>query len=76
MNVRSIRRIAVDTVGILLLPEVEDLLELLHEQGVIPVLWHLPFYSLSAWAYWRNSYFARERFPWNRLSPSRNAIPG
>lgn len=42
VNVHSIRRIAMDTMGILLLPEVEDLLELLHEHGIIPVLWHFP----------------------------------
>jgi len=42
VNVHSIRRIAMDTVGVLLLPEIEDLLELLHEHGVIPVLWHFP----------------------------------
>jgi protein-S-isoprenylcysteine O-methyltransferase Ste14 len=43
VNVRSIRRIAMDTVGVLLLPQIEDLLELLHEHGVIPVLLHFPF---------------------------------
>jgi protein-S-isoprenylcysteine O-methyltransferase Ste14 len=42
INIRSIRRIVTDTVAVLLLPQVEDLLELLHEQGVIPVLWHFP----------------------------------
>ena len=41
VNVHAIRRIAIDTVGVLLLPEIEDLLELLHRQGVIPVVWHL-----------------------------------
>lgn len=40
--VRAIRRIGIDTIGVLLLPEVEDLLELLHEHGVLPVLWHFP----------------------------------
>jgi len=43
VNVHSIRRIAMDTVSVLLLPEIEDLLELLHEHGVIPILWHFPF---------------------------------
>lgn len=43
VNVNSIRRIAMDTVCVLLLPEIEDLLELLHEHGVIPVLLHFPF---------------------------------
>ena len=41
VSVRAIRRIAIDTVGVLLLPGIEDLLELLHDLGVIPVLWHL-----------------------------------
>jgi protein-S-isoprenylcysteine O-methyltransferase Ste14 len=40
--VRAIRRIGIDTIGVLLLPEIEDLLELLHEHGVLPVLWHFP----------------------------------
>lgn len=40
VNIHAIRKIAFDTVGVLLLPEIEDLLELLHRQGIIPVLWH------------------------------------
>ena len=43
VDVYSIRRIAMDTVGVLLLPQIEDLLELLHENRIIPVLWHFPF---------------------------------
>jgi protein-S-isoprenylcysteine O-methyltransferase Ste14 len=43
VNVNSIRRVAMDTVGVLLLPEIEDMLELLHQHGIIPVLWHFPF---------------------------------
>jgi len=43
INVYSIRRITMDTVGVLLLPEIEDLLELLHQHGIIPILWHFPF---------------------------------
>lgn len=43
VNIHSIRRITIDTAGILLLPQIEDLIELLHENGIIPVLWHLPF---------------------------------
>lgn len=39
---RIIARIALDAVGVLLLPLIEDLLELLHEGGVLPVLWHFP----------------------------------
>ena len=42
ISTRAVRRIAADTVGVLLLPEVEDLLELLHDHGVIPVLWYWP----------------------------------
>lgn len=42
VRLKTIRRIMVDTVAVLLLPEVEDLLEVLHEAGVIPVLWHFP----------------------------------
>ena len=41
VNVRAIRQIAIDAVVVLLLPEIEDLIELLHRQGIIPVLWHL-----------------------------------
>jgi len=43
MNVISIRRIAMDTVAVLLLPKIEDLFELLHQHGIIPTLWHFPF---------------------------------
>lgn len=42
VSVRAIRRIAIDTAAVLLLPEVEDMLELLHDHGVLPVLWHFP----------------------------------
>ena len=42
VNVRAIRRIAADTVGVLLLPEIEDLLELLHDHGLVPVLFRFP----------------------------------
>ncbi|MCC7291546.1 MAG: isoprenylcysteine carboxylmethyltransferase family protein [Phycisphaerales bacterium] len=40
VSTRSIRRIILETVGVLLLPVFEDLLELLHDCDVIPVLWH------------------------------------
>lgn len=42
IDVHSIKRIAFDTVAVLLIPQIEELLELLHENGVIPVLWHFP----------------------------------
>jgi len=42
VSVRSIRRVLVDTMGVLLLPEIEDLLEVMHRHGIIPVLWHFP----------------------------------
>ena len=42
VSVRAMRRIAIDTMGVLLLPEIEDFLEVLHREGVLPVLWHFP----------------------------------
>ena len=42
VSVRTIRRIVIDTAAVLLLPEIEDLLEVLHNYGVLPVLWHFP----------------------------------
>ncbi|MBN1795209.1 MAG: isoprenylcysteine carboxylmethyltransferase family protein [Sedimentisphaerales bacterium] len=42
MNVNSIQRISMDTIAVLFLPKIEDLLELLHQHGIIPVLWHFP----------------------------------
>ena len=43
VRLRVIRRIAFDTLGVLLLPEIEDLIEVLHVHGIIPVLWHLTY---------------------------------
>lgn len=37
---RAIRRVMIDTIGVLMLPEVEDIIEALHDSGVLPVLWH------------------------------------
>jgi len=42
VRLRTVRRIMLDTVAVLLLPEIEDLLEVLHEAGAIPVLWQFP----------------------------------
>ena len=42
VSVRSIRRVLIDTVAVLLVPEAEDLLEVLHDHGILPVLWHFP----------------------------------
>ncbi len=39
---RAIRRIAIDTAFVLLIPEIEDWLEVLHDIGVLPVLWYFP----------------------------------
>lgn len=39
---RLIRRIMMDTIAVLLIPEVEDLLEVLHSKGLIPTHWHFP----------------------------------
>ena len=42
VSTRAIRRVLVDTAAVLLIPQIEDLLELLHEHGAIPVIWHFP----------------------------------
>jgi protein-S-isoprenylcysteine O-methyltransferase Ste14 len=42
VDVHSIRRIAANTIGLLLLPQLEDFLEILHGHGILPVLWHFP----------------------------------
>ena len=41
VSARAIRRIAIDTAGVILIPEIEDILELLHQHG-LPVLWFFP----------------------------------
>lgn len=43
--IRSITRVVIDTVGVLMIPQAEDLLELLQEHHLVPVLWiyHTPF---------------------------------
>jgi len=40
--VRAIRRIAIDTAGVLLIPALEDLLEVLHRTHIVPVLLQFP----------------------------------
>lgn len=42
VSVRAIRRVTIDTMAVLLIPEIEDLLEVLHQRGILPVLWHFP----------------------------------
>jgi protein-S-isoprenylcysteine O-methyltransferase Ste14 len=42
ISTQAIRRIAVDTSGIILIPMIEDFLELLHQHGIVPVLWFFP----------------------------------
>jgi len=42
VSVSAIGRVMIDTVAILLLPEVEDILEVLHQHGILPVLWRFP----------------------------------
>jgi len=42
VGVRSIRRATIDAMAVLLLPEVEDLLEVLHHHRIVPVLFHFP----------------------------------
>lgn len=41
VSARAIRRIAIDTAAVILIPEIEDILELLHQHG-LPVLWFFP----------------------------------
>ena len=41
VSVRAIRRIAVDTLFVLMIPELEDVLELAHLHG-LPILWYIP----------------------------------
>ena len=38
----AIRRIAIDVLGVMLIPEVEDMLEVLHQHGLLPTVWHFP----------------------------------
>ncbi|MCJ7544616.1 MAG: isoprenylcysteine carboxylmethyltransferase family protein [Phycisphaerae bacterium] len=42
VSARAIGRIAIDTAGVILIPEIEDILELLHQHGILPVLWFFP----------------------------------
>jgi protein-S-isoprenylcysteine O-methyltransferase Ste14 len=42
VSVRSIRRALFDTVAVLMIPEIEDLLEILHQQEIVPVLLYFP----------------------------------
>ncbi len=42
VSVRAIRRIMVDTIAVLMIPQIEDFLEVLQANSVIPVLWHFP----------------------------------
>jgi len=42
ISVHAIRRATVDAVCVLLIPLVEDFLEILHQYGVVPVLWRFP----------------------------------
>ena len=42
ISTRVIGRVMLDTMAVLLIPQLEDLLEVLHDTGVIPVLWHFP----------------------------------
>ena len=41
VSTRAMRRVAIETAFVLLLPEIEDIVELLQGHGVIPVLWRL-----------------------------------
>ncbi|MCA9244110.1 MAG: isoprenylcysteine carboxylmethyltransferase family protein [Phycisphaerales bacterium] len=38
----AVRRLMVDATAVLLIPQIEDLLEMLHEKHYLPVLWQFP----------------------------------
>ncbi len=40
--VKAVRRVLLDTAAVLLLPQLEDLLEIVHQHGLLPVLWRWP----------------------------------
>lgn len=42
VSTRVIGRVMLDTVAVLLIPQLEDLLEVLHNSGLVPILWHFP----------------------------------
>ena len=42
VSLRAVSRMAMEIGGFLMIPVVEDILELLHNHEVIPVLWHFP----------------------------------
>ncbi|HRX84067.1 MAG TPA: methyltransferase [Phycisphaerae bacterium] len=42
VSTRAIRRVMIDTVAVLMIPQIEDLLEMLHDHHVVHVLWHFP----------------------------------
>ena len=42
VSVRAVRRIAIDATGVIMIPMIEDILEVLHRDGIVPVLWFFP----------------------------------
>lgn len=42
VSTRAVRRVTIEAMGVLMIPLLEDLFELLHANGVLPVLWHFP----------------------------------
>lgn len=42
VSTRAIRRVMVDTFAVLMIPQIEDALELLHAHHLIPVVWYFP----------------------------------
>ncbi len=42
VSVKAIRRMVIDASAVLMIPAVEDLLEMLHDHGIIPILYYFP----------------------------------
>ena len=42
VSTRAIGRVLIDTAAVLMIPQLEDLLEVLHQHGIVPVLWVFP----------------------------------
>jgi protein-S-isoprenylcysteine O-methyltransferase Ste14 len=42
VSARAVRRAAIDASGVMLIPLLEDILEVLHQRGIVPVLWFFP----------------------------------
>lgn len=43
VHINAVWKIVQNAVGVLLIPQIEDLLELMHQHEIIPTLWHFPY---------------------------------